>query len=1178
MAPQDRNLKWRLELEDAFSRQGARIQQIAAQMTKQMQEATRAVANLRGQLRALRPGGAEGQAVRAQQQALRLQQQAGNLQVQALRMRSLDLRVQQQALNLEKSRLSVLKQQQATQNQIVAASVRNRQVLGLTGSGAAGGGAGGGGRGRTTRTPPPPRNPSPSSSRNPPQDGNDVGGIGFSVRRLLGVLAVFTLFRNAVGGVKALITEGVRFNQVIERSRIGIAGIITSLATVNDEQGRATTGAEKFELAMTAAREVQKGLLLDAVRTTATFEELSQTFQVALGPGLAAGLNLDQVRQFTTAISQAATALDIPQFQLSEEVRSLLSGQIRQGQSRIASVLGLTNNDIRQFKQQGTLFEQLQSRLQGFGVAAEKASKTAGGAFLRLKDALGLVLGQAAQPLTDKLTKVLDDLLGKFAEINDTEVKLRPEAIQALQPIFQTLTDIVGDLSARLAAVDFRTLGQSIQKAINPVRQLVSSAIEIGVAFARSLPPILEMVGAVSKLLAPIVSLLAPLLQVVAAFGTFRVLGRLVTQFGALLLGPVRAFATLTGAVNQTGAAVRTLGSTFSLVFGAAGAVAIALQFTLEKITGIKASLLETIELLGGGLVRGILAAGAAIGVVSKAQLDAFDKALAQRANVIAGEQGGVGPDLGPGFGNRIEAAKVVTPEVLAQEKQDKEAQRKARSKQLEAQIDAEQLRIKREQFNVERELSILRSRGASDEDLRQSELRRERESLTAILAAEQSITDLKIQQKELDLEEAATDEDKVAIQAEIANLQAEQALKAEETKVKQRDLLAALEQERKTRRDNLAAQQDQARITGEQSIAQVIELDRTGSSAERQATIDVLANLQEQKIAQAEIAAIQNERLRQAADFERRIAAARAAGSPQLVQQLEKERTLEYEKQNQQLLIQQARIEALKREAAKLKARAEENTAAGLQFGVQEFVDQFSNAFDAALQIASQSLQAFSAFLTNTIVEGFVRAGQEGSFEGFLDVAKEQLANFLQQVAQIIIQQLIQLAVAKAVAGFGTAASGGQVQAPPVHSGGITLAEGGPVPGSAAGPAVRGAPAGDRVRALLSPREFVQPVASVNAYGADFMEAIRQRAIRPAEARALLGGRAFSPRRVSPNLRVPTFAGGGSLSGASVPRSAGGSRQAVGVLPVRAHELDRFVNNGSFDRVMLDWERRNKR
>ena len=62
--------------------------------------------------------------------------------------------------------------------------------------------------------------------------------------------------------------------------------------------------------------------------------------------GREAGLDVDQVRKFTIAISQAAGAIGLAQNQLAEEIRSILSGTIQARTTRIAVALGIKQGEI----------------------------------------------------------------------------------------------------------------------------------------------------------------------------------------------------------------------------------------------------------------------------------------------------------------------------------------------------------------------------------------------------------------------------------------------------------------------------------------------------------------------------------------------------------------------------------------------------------------------------------------------------------------------------------------------------------------------------------------------------------------------------------------------------------------------------------------------------------------
>ncbi|NKB42018.1 MAG: hypothetical protein GKR86_13475, partial [Ilumatobacter sp.] len=173
----------------------------------------------------------------------------------------------------------------------------------------------------------------------------------FTFRRLVGALAIFQLARQGVQVFRDLVAQGVQFNDRVANAQLGIAGLVITLGDVRDAQGEIVGNAERLNLALGIARQQTALLRQDSLKTVATFEQLLDTFQVSVGPGLAAGLNLDEVRQLTVDISQAASALGVPQNQLAEEVRSLLSGTIQARTTRIATALGISNEDgIRTIK------------------------------------------------------------------------------------------------------------------------------------------------------------------------------------------------------------------------------------------------------------------------------------------------------------------------------------------------------------------------------------------------------------------------------------------------------------------------------------------------------------------------------------------------------------------------------------------------------------------------------------------------------------------------------------------------------------------------------------------------------------------------------------------------------------------------------------------------------------
>ena len=320
----------------------------------------------------------------------------------------------------------------------------------------------------------------------------------FTFRRLIGILAVFTLARRAVQTFQDLIRLGLGFSDAIRTAQTSIAGILLATTELTDETGRAVEGAEALARAEELAGAQIRLLRQDALRTTATFRELLDTFQIAVAPGIAAGLNLDEIRRLSVSISQAATAIGLPQNQLAEEIRSLLTGTIQARTTRIATALGITNADIRRLRETGELFDFLEERFRGFAEAAEKqARSTLSGITALVRGALEEVLGRAAEPLRQELLSTLQDIFDEILLIRDEagNVSPRPEAVEAFRGFFESLqigVQRARELSQELGFEGFRELGRTIGTGL-------VAAIEGVVGFARVLLEVFRTVASVVR-------------------------------------------------------------------------------------------------------------------------------------------------------------------------------------------------------------------------------------------------------------------------------------------------------------------------------------------------------------------------------------------------------------------------------------------------------------------------------------------------------------------------------------------------------------------------------------------------------------------------------------------------------------------------------------------------------
>jgi hypothetical protein len=179
------------------------------------------------------------------------------------------------------------------------------------------------------------------------------GRLSLTLRNAFSFILIFRGINAVQDAFRTLVSDGIKFNVQMQGLERSFAGIISSTSEAFKTDGTRLTAEESLQNAFRESSILLRQLRRDALTTTATVTELGTAVQNALGPGLAAGLSIDAIRKFAVNISQAATAIDLEQRQLPEEVRSFLTGNIRAATSRIATVLNVTPDDVRQARSQG---------------------------------------------------------------------------------------------------------------------------------------------------------------------------------------------------------------------------------------------------------------------------------------------------------------------------------------------------------------------------------------------------------------------------------------------------------------------------------------------------------------------------------------------------------------------------------------------------------------------------------------------------------------------------------------------------------------------------------------------------------------------------------------------------------------------------------------------------------
>lgn len=314
----------------------------------------------------------------------------------------------------------------------------------------------------------------------------------FTFRRLVGILAIFTAARKIAQALGSAVKEMSRFNAELETAEIGIASIVASVGEVRDSSGNLVTGQEAFAVALNRSKGIVQELKKEAIGSIATFEALVKSYQVAIGPGLAAGLDLNQIKLVSKRLAEGALSLGVPLNQLSEEIRSLLQGTATARNTRIAVLFGgakEANEAIRNAKEQGNLFDVLTDKFGGIEQGARAAAFSLNVLKSNLQDTVQVLLAEGG---IEQFNQVKDATLALSDALVSVDAEggfiFTPEALGLVQEIAGTLASVtqsfrdLSDTSSILAT--FRNLLGTVGdvlRAIAPVAVALFQGILDGV-------------------------------------------------------------------------------------------------------------------------------------------------------------------------------------------------------------------------------------------------------------------------------------------------------------------------------------------------------------------------------------------------------------------------------------------------------------------------------------------------------------------------------------------------------------------------------------------------------------------------------------------------------------------------------------------------------------------------
>lgn len=885
-------------------------------------------------------------------------------------------------------------------------------------------------------------------------------GLIVTFKRLATVFIGFQALRFGAEALKGALVAGLKFNAVIESSRIGMAGLFATLLDISDVQsGKVLDGAEAFGAALEIADETLVKLRNRSLATAATFQELVTAFRAGFAPGVSAGLNIDETIFVTERFSQILTGLGIAQNQINEEIRSFLTAT---AQSRTSIIPTLffggaqeSNRFVKTAKIAGDLFPRIQKRLAAFEQAAAEMQKSLIGTAQRLKGIFEVTAGQAAVVLFVELKDVLQDVSDVLAVSNRNakgfiiSVTPRKDTIAVMSHFFAIFTNIIKQVRVFMASFT----GNEISLFI-------------------------VTLGAAMQILTAII------------LGTFRGLITMIALAGAMIQKMGFAIDNLdVGALQSVAAAIAAIGfvafsasiffASWSVLFRLGKATLGGLTVAMSAFQVVAAAGLKVYKLVLVGILSGVQGVLFAIGKIPGSLFRALGVVSLLAIAFLEVTKAATGIELG--FSD--------LPSVLGGVVKNIATKALALARIIAAQIKSSVIIAFLEVHNaaasffedMNEQLSIFRGDAAAQELNIANE--RAKVARGAVIDKVSKAHKLEIDLlKEIGVE---TKKNADALQG---------------------DELAKVEREIELRREAAEAAKAQAVAADEAAAAAVRAADAVSGDASE----GVLASIADAAIALADS-----------------------------LQGLVNGDVLDF-----------SDILSKAEDIAKAVAKAFETNAkpppgGGAAEGYLETIKKgFKNAaneYAATLAIMKAATSAFSNFAANEIAIGLDPNREDVDGPS----ANERFKTFLDQIGKMIIQKLIELAIAKAIFSLAGGVSGASKGGGAARGGQIGFDEGGTVPGGKH-QAAQFRPAqvamSDTVPAWLTPGEFVNPVRSVLKYGADLFEGLRTGALDPAALREAAG--LTNRRRTVKKIYAKGFAEGGPIGTLAAEARAGIQQQ----------------------------------
>jgi hypothetical protein len=262
-----------------------------------------------------------------------------------------------------------------------------------------------------------------------------------------GVVLAFEALKDAL---ESIVKTGVDFNSFFEMNKLALGAWQLSFGQYVDATGKAVSQTDQWSNAIEQSTETQQLLVKQSLISAASIKDLTNVFQMMYGAMIAGGAKSQQeMVTFAGVTADMAAVMGTSYDRAARQMTLALLGVTRTtGQlGAMLRSMGIDNATLKSWRDQGTIVEELTTKLHAFVDMQQLLQNTWVGITTNMTTAWQLLSAAVAAPIFDQLKNQMQDFLHSVIDFGTG--KLQPAAqdiATALGQVFKSGLDVITSL------------------------------------------------------------------------------------------------------------------------------------------------------------------------------------------------------------------------------------------------------------------------------------------------------------------------------------------------------------------------------------------------------------------------------------------------------------------------------------------------------------------------------------------------------------------------------------------------------------------------------------------------------------------------------------------------------------------------------------------------------------